>query len=199
MKVIESISLIAAGSFPYSREWKNLKGQVVDAIIDIDWPPGSGSFTINPKKHGNGVKPIKEPCLQKLEKLGWKREILPPNAKVIFKKRNELDALYSNPPRYVGFEWETGNISSSHRAVNKLMLALHKGILVGGFLAVPSDKLYPYLTDRVGNIRELRPYFPLWKSIPVKEAALEIIVYEHDGVSGQVPTIAKGTEGRALK
>ena len=199
MKIVESISLVAVGSFPRSKEWKDLREQVAEAISGIDWPPGSGSFTINPKEHGNGVKPIKEPCLQKLEELGWERETLPPDAKSIFKKKNELDALYSNPPRYVGFEWETGNISSSHRAINKLMIALHKETLVGGSLAVPSDKLYPYLTDRVGNIRELRPYFPLWKSIPVSEAALEIVVYEHDSVSNQVLTIKKGTEGRALR
>jgi hypothetical protein len=62
---------------------------------------------------------------------------------------------------------------------------------------VPSRKLYVYLTDRIGNIKELEPYFPLWRSVPCKSGIVEIIVIEHDAESFDVPKIPKGTEGRA--
>jgi len=52
-------------------------------------------------------------------------------------------------------EWETGNVSSSHRAINKMALGILKKILIGGALIVPTREMYNYLTDRVGNFREL--------------------------------------------
>jgi hypothetical protein len=95
-------------------------------------------------------------------------------------------------------EWETGNISSSHRALNKMALGLLKEVITAGVLVVPSRLLYPYLTDRIGNFAELVPYLDLWKSIPCKTGVLEIVVIEHDATSIQVPRIPKGTSGRAL-
>src|SRR5579884_1383889 len=94
--------------------------------------------------------------------------------------------------QYLAFEWETGNISSSHRAMNKLLLTLKLGGLIGGFLVVPSDRLKVYLTDRIGNIGELRPYFPLWRDTEIKEGALQIVVVELDAISFDVPRIPKG-------
>jgi hypothetical protein len=79
-----------------------------------------------------------------------------------------------------------------------MALGLLKGVLVCGVLVVPSRKLYPYLTDRIGNFAELAPYLDLWKSIPCKSGVLEIVVIEHDATSHSVPRIPKGTSGRAL-
>lgn len=93
---------------------------------------------------------------------------------------------------------ETGNISSSHRALNKMAVGILKGILVGGVLVLPTRKMYKYLTDRIGNFSEIEPYFPLWESLDVKEGYLAVIAIEHDGVSKNVPRIPKGTDGRAL-
>ena len=73
------------------------------------------------------------------------------------------------------------------------------GGLIGGFLVVPSYELKIFLTDRIGNIGELRPYLPLWSSIPIKEGVLRIVVVEHDATSFDVPRIPKGTDGRALQ
>ena len=73
------------------------------------------------------------------------------------------------------------------------------GGLIGGFLIVPSDNLKIYLTDRIGNIGELRPYLTLWGSIPIKEGVLRIVVVEHDQTSFDVERIPKGTDGRALQ
>ncbi len=97
-----------------------------------------------------------------------------------------------------GLEWETGNISSSHRAINRILLGYTKGVLSGGVLIVPTRKMYHYLTDRVGNLAELEPYFDLWRATTWREGVLAVIAVEHDGVSRKVPRIQKGTDGRAL-
>ena len=114
-------------------------------------------------------------------------------------KPGAMDAAYVWAGGIVCFEWETGNISSSHRSLNKLCLGLLKGVIKAGMLVVPSRQLYPYLTDRIGNISELEPYFPLWRATPCAEGVLEIVVIEHDDVSVDVPKIPKGTDGRAQR
>jgi hypothetical protein len=96
-------------------------------------------------------------------------------------------------------EWETGNISSSHRAINKMCLGMVKGKIVGGALIVPTRKLYRYLTDRIGNWDELVPYFDFWRSTLVPNGVLEIIAVEHDFESLEVPRIPKGKDGNAKK
>jgi hypothetical protein len=63
---------------------------------------------------------------------------------------------------------------------------------------LPSRKLYPYLTDRIGNYEELEPYFDVWRSVNINEGFLAIFVVEHDTVDSSVPQITKGTDGRAL-
>ncbi len=78
-------------------------------------------------------------------------------------------------------------------------MTMQVGSLIGGFIVVPSDNLKKYLTDRIGNIGELRPYLSLWSSIPIKEGVLRIVVVEHDATSFDVPKIPKGTDGRALQ
>lgn len=114
-------------------------------------------------------------------------------------KPGKLDAVFQTSVGPVALEWETGNISSSHRALNKMALGLNKGALAAGVLVVPSRDLYRYLTDRVGNWSELEPYLDLWKSIPCRSGILEIIVVEHDATSTRVKRIPKGTSGRALE
>lgn len=146
---------------------------------------------------GNGVKPIKIPCLRELRRRGWEVESLPMLATSVL-GTGDLDAVKRTAEGYVAFEWETGNISSSHRALNKLCLGMHQLDLLAGFLVVPSNNLAPYLTDRIGNIGELRPYFPLWSSYTGARGALRIVVVEHDAIDRNVPRIPKGTDGRAL-
>ena len=95
-------------------------------------------------------------------------------------------------------EWETGNISSSHRAMNKLALGLTSGVIAGGVLLVPTRDFARYLTDRIGNEWELLPYTPLWQSITVTRGYLAIFAVEHDREDTSVQRIPKGTDGRAL-
>jgi len=201
MKIVEHHDILAVGPFATSADWSKACDDVDEAVRVTDWPHGSGSFTIFPESgkkrgEGNGVVPIKKPCLQALESRGWRTESLPRIEQGVL-ATGDLDALYEASSGYIGFEWETGNISSSHRAVNKLLLTLQLGGIRGGILVVPSDELKQYLTDRIGNIGELRPYFPLWRSVVVCEGALRIVVVEHDATSWDVPRIPKGTDGRA--
>jgi len=201
VKITEKQDLAKRGAFAKSTVWRDACRQVEAAIRATDWPHGSGKFTIRPESgkergRGSGVVPIKKPCISMLKTFGWKTEDLPPIEGDVL-GTGDLDALLETKAGFVGFEWETGNISSSHRAVNKLLLAIQRGGLRAGILVVPSDELKKYLTDRIGNIGELRPYFPLWKSIPLKEGILRIYVVEHDSTDPAVARIPKGTDGRA--
>jgi len=202
MKIIHTEILINAGKFSLSPEWKKIEGDIHKAIKTIEWPPGSGSFILHDESgkkrgKGSGVTLIKEACMLKLKDMGWHLETRLDIATV--KKPGPMDATYPIKDRLFCVEWETGNISSSHRALNKMALGLLKKILIGGVLIVPTRKMYTYLTDRVGNYPELEPYFPMWKSLCVEEGFLAIIAIEHDSVSKDVPRITKGTDGRALQ
>jgi len=132
-----------------------------------------------------------------LKRQGWKLE--EPLGIAILRKPGKLDAVLYTKFGPVALEWETGNISSSHRALNKMALGLMKGVLAAGILVVPSRELYKYLTDRVGNMGEVEPYLELWRRIPCQRGVLEIVAIEHDAISTKVPRIPKGTSGRALQ
>ena len=127
-----------------------------------------------------------------LKRLGWSTD----------ERKNplRLDAIEPlRGGRVFGVEWETGNISSSHRSINRLLLGHRQHLLIGGGLIAPTRKLYHFLTDRVGNLTELEPYFELWKDAAGwKEGVLAILAVEHDGTDPKVPRITKGTDGRAL-
>lgn len=78
---------------------------------------------------------------------------------------------------------------------------LLKGTLVCGVLVLPSRKMYNFLTDRVGNFRELEPYFPAWKyaNYDISQGTLIIYEIEHDSISSEIPPLKKGIDGRALR
>lgn len=100
-------------------------------------------------------------------------------------------------------EWETGNISSSHRSINKLCLALLGEIVDCCVLIVPSSAMYPHLTDRIGNWRELQPYLAFWQNIGelAEQGILAVIVVEQDELtdSDSVPYITTGKDGRSAE
>lgn len=201
MKIIHIETIISAGLYPKTGHWKRIKGRLHTAIKAVDWPRGSGKFTIYPESgkkrgKGNGVTPIKLGLISELTEQGWKAE--EPLKIAVRKKPGNMDVVLYSKYGAIALEWETGNISSSHRALNKMCLGLITGNLVGGILVVPSRALYQYLTDRVGNWDELEPYIDVWKSVKCKNGVLEIVVVEHDATSKKVPRIRKGTSGRAL-
>lgn len=196
MKLTQTVEILRTGTFPDSREWKAAIAEVKAAIRAVVWPRGSAWFTINPSRgrgrgEGNGVKPIKEACMLALAKSRWSTD----------ERHNplRLDAVKPTADgRSIGLEWETGNISSSHRSINRLLDGNRRGLVAAGILIVPTRALYQYLTDRVGNLPELEPYFDLWREMTWRNGSLLIVAVEHDTTSEKVPRIAKGTDGRAL-
>ncbi len=154
MKIAHVETVISAGAFAHSAEWQNVQTALIRAIGKVCWPPRSKTFVIYPecgkkRRKGNGVKPIKNGLIRSLVKQGWKTEVALDIATVT--RPGKLDAVLQTSYGPVAIEWETGNISSSHRALNKMALGLLKGVLAGGILVVPTRELYQYLTDRVGN------------------------------------------------
>lgn len=201
MKIVDVVTLQNRGSYAKSAHWKRTKAQIHAAVRRCEWPAGSGSFTVHPQRgkkrgEGNGVTPIRNAFVESLRKRGWIIEGKAKNA--LDEALGDFDAVLPGPEKPVVVEWETGNISSSHRSMNKLTMLVSTGVISAGVLVVPSRKLYVYLTDRIGNIKELEPYFGLWKSVPCKSGVLEIVVIEQDAESTKVPKIPKSTAGRAL-
>ena len=196
MKIVKEVSLISRGGFEKSQEWSVIQNEIRSAIDLIVHPASASNFTINPARHGNGVKPIKNACTAALQdNFGWELE-----TKITYATRSpgRVDATKRLNGDFFALEWETGNISSSHRAVNKMVLGLLRGIFLGSALVLPSRKLYAYLTDRIGNYEELEPYFDVWRAVNINEGFLEVFVVEHDAIDSNIQTITKGTDGRAL-
>ena len=201
MQIKHYTTLIDSGEFSQQAEFSQIKKEVDTAIKNVVWPIGSDKFTIYPQSgkktgEGNGVVPIKKMFQANIKGFGWELEKSLDIATL--KQPGHLDAAKAVGTKYFAIEWETGNISSSHRAINKMALGIIKDVLIGGILILPTRTLYPYLTDRIGNFAEIEPYFPLWRSIKCDEGFLQIIAIEHDATSYDVPKIPKGTDGRAL-
>jgi len=212
MRIIEALNLVEAGGFPRTATWRQALADVEQAIELADWPFGRGQFLLNPDpirnrkgkldRHPNGVQPIKQPMIGYLASSGWKTEALPElpvgeDGKDVL-TTGDLDALLLDRGRYVGFEWETGNVSSSHRAINKLLDGITRETLQGGILVLPMRETQRYLTDRVGNFEELAPYFELWGRYPLENGVLRAYGIAHDALDSTIPHIPKGKDGRAL-
>lgn len=197
MKIVEKIDVISRGSADQLKIWHRACDDIEQAIALIDWPHGSGTFKLNPgtTKNANGVMPIKKPGIIKLKELGWQTERLPNELAGV--KMGNLDAILESEEGVIGFEWETGNISSSHRAANKIIHAMLNGGLVGGILVVPAELMRRYLTDRIGNITELRPYFPVWSAVQINTGVFRVVVVQYDELDSSVPLIPKGKDGMA--
>lgn len=212
MKIAETVALLQRGAFAESAEWRAVRETVHAAIAQAEWPVGAGSFKIYPESgkksgEGNGVVPIKYKPMQLLKADGWTLEYpwdvatkaAPAGKKGKGTKPGDIDAAKQYPQGLVVVEWETGNISSSHRAINKMALGLVSKKCVAGVLIVPNMKLAQYLTDRIGNIEEIRPYAPMWENLNIEEGVLELVVIEQDEESRDVPKIPKGKDGRATE
>jgi hypothetical protein len=211
MKIVETVVLLSRGDFATSQEWANIRATIHGAIAQAEWPVGAGSFIIHPESgkksgQGNGVVPIKAKPMKVLKEDGWTLEY---PWEVATKTGNtgrgrakgtrpgDIDAAKLFDDGLVVVEWETGNVSSSHRAINKMALGLVARKCVAGVLIIPNMNLARYLTDRIGNIEEIRPYIPLWENLSVEEGVLELVVIEQDGESTDSPRIPKGRDGRA--
>lgn len=198
MRIVREEILINEGGFCGSDAYRNLLGDIRVAVRKVVWPPGASTFTIHPETKGNGVVPIKEGFQAHLEDQGWLLEHRL-DLGATRKRPGPLDVVKPLGSKYFAVEWETGNISSSHRAVNKIIIGILNGVLEGGALVLPTRNLYRYLTDRIGNYEELEPYFPVWRAVECSAGLLLIVAIEHDDASLEVARIEKGTDGRAMR
>jgi len=208
--LIDRASPEVSSRYSSTRQFSEVEAQLNEAVRRTVWPPDAEDFTIYPQSgkkrgEGNGVKPIKAGFVATLEQMGWELEKRAPlrDGPSLGEKGSRPGAFDCHRTLGGGLapfvvEWETGNISSSHRAINRMALGILEGYVSGGILIVPSRELAQYLTDRIGNEPELQPYFVLWQQWTLAETAyLAVVTIEHDDVSTSVPRIPKGTDGRA--
>lgn len=198
MKILHEEILLGSTSLKRDGCARARLEEVRQAIRCVVWPTESDHFTIRPIVDGNGVLPIKVGFMRRLRELGWeleKRAVITPGL-----GPGKVDALKKTGDRSsFAAEWETGNISSSHRALNKICAGLIDGSLSGGVLVLPDRELYQYLTQRIGNFRELAPYFPVYRRLRITRGVLAVFAVAHDDTSATAPLIPKGTDGNALK
>ncbi len=178
MRVDRTRTLIQEGSVLSRGAFSDVHGDVVDAVDSVRWPPGADQFVVLPRKNANGVNPITEQFESALDETeGWESTGRK-HFKTVLEQRDLLDQAVDALSDYCGdpvdfvsspwfdavgpvthggtselaaVEWETGNISSSHRSLNRLALGLAAGVLTVGIVVLPTRALYEYLTDRVGN------------------------------------------------
>jgi len=171
--------------------------EIKNAICSVTWPSDSQIFSINnSQKNCNGVVPIKDPCYQCLEyTYQWFREKPLEVLKNEKQKGGPIDVykefLDKDGSKFrVGLEFETGNISSAHRSLNKLILGLNRKELDLAAILLPVKALAYYLTDRVANYEELEPYFEITNKLP-----FVFIGFNADTFDNKVAFIPKGKDG----
>jgi len=228
MKWLRTLVVFDQGNLVRDKDWEAIHQSYVRSIQKIDYPKGSGRLKLRRKKKRpdgqwdrNGVGYLRRRFLEHMTKdEGWKAEknldlgkdrippdlILYPNLEPyhenITSEFGGFDFVTTTPEGiHVAIEWETGNISSSHRSMNKLAIALASENIQAGVLIVPSRELYEHLTDRIGNIGELSGYLSMWKDlgVNVKRGLLAISVVEHDDLTddSKFSYLPKGDDGRA--
>ena len=116
---------------------------------------GSNHFILNCTcKNCNGVVPVKERCYQILEEeFEWYREKPLTYFHEDAQKGGPIDVYkeFTTECSFfrAGLEFETGNISSAHRSMNKLCVGIKKGELDLAMLMMPIKKMSFYLTGHL--------------------------------------------------
>jgi hypothetical protein len=228
MRWLRTLVIFDKGDVVRSVDWSDVHASYVRAINSIDHPPGSGKLTLREKVRlpngqwrRNGVGYLRAKFLSYMQETeGWNSES---NVDLARDREQPPILLYPSLEPYrepitsdfggfdfmttaakgsrIAIEWETGNISSSHRSMNKLAIALTNGVVEIGVLIVPSRDLYEHLTDRIGNIGELSDYLTMWEGLKsvVKRGLLAISIVEHDALTADPnwSYLAVGGDGRA--
>lgn len=230
MKWLRTLILFDQGNVIRSDDWHSLHESYIRSIMSIDHPRDSGKLQLRKKEplpngqwRRNGVGYLRARFLEHIQNVeGWKaegavdlsRDRKQPSILLYPSLKNYQEPITSNFDGFdlvtkgdngtrIAIEWETGNISSSHRSMNKLAIALGAGIIEIGVLIVPSRSLYEHLTDRIGNIGELSGYLSMWESLKssVQHGLLAITVVEHDQLTDdkKFPYLKVGPDGRAAE
>ena len=201
MKIVKTYSLKSRGPYAVSEHWKTTRGQIHEAIRECEWPAGTGSFTIYPESgkkrgKGNGVKPIRDRFVHSLEANGWTIE---GKAKSALNERlGDFDAVLLGPEKPIVLEWQTGDSSSPHWSIDKMVLLLKARSISAGVLVVPSWKACLQLPNRIDYIGEIEPYFELWQSVRCRSGVLAVVVIEQDIASKDIRRMPNGAQNRAL-
>lgn len=229
MKWLRTLILFNQGNVMSSEGWAAVHQSYKRAIETIHHPPNSGALTLRRKarRQGstqfdrNGVGYLRNNFLRNMVDVeNWHPEHI---VNLLRDRHQPAAILYPSLEQHrepitsdfggfdflttttdgvrVAIEWETGNISSSHRALNKLAIALKHGTIQAGVLILPSKELYVHLTDRIGNISEVSGYLEMWESLrtTIERGLLAITVVEHDALTDDpnVPYLPTANDGRA--
>lgn len=196
MKIDSEIILLDKGDFSKSEPFHTIIAELRLAIKSVTWGD-KDKFIINPMKKANGVVPIKKNFITYLQSKGWLAEQYMSIVKGV--NPGPIDVVKNTLLGSFAVEWETGNISSSHRALNKIAVGIIQKRLIGGILILPKRNLAQYLTDRIGNYEELSPYFSLYQNININNGVMAVIAIDYDEISELAEIIPKGKDGNAIK
>lgn len=230
MKLNHTVIVFDQGNVADSVGWREGYKGYSSVIATMVNPVDSVNFKIKKKRRTgsqwerNGVTPIKAQFLERMKTAGWKFESpfsldkhiasvaerspwltypeMTPLREALHSGVGNLDFWITSRKERIAIEWETGNISSSHRSLNKLCLALFAGLVDACVLIVPSRAFYDNLTDRVGNWKELGPYLAFWRQVGelgLKRGLLAITVVEHDQIDDTIGYITSGNDGRSAQ
>lgn len=231
MKWLRTLVLFDQGDVVSSADWADIHTAYVRSIERIDNPRGSGQLVLRRKTQDskskqwnrNGVGYLRSRFLEHMvSDEGWQAETevdlqhlqqqpelrlypsLEPYTEPVTSAFGAFDFVTTTESGIrVAIEWETGNISSSHRSLNKLSIVLATNKIQAGVLILPSRDLYEHLTDRIGNIGELSPYLGMWHSMgaAVKRGLLAITVVEHDELTDDpsFSYLKTGKDGRSVE
>jgi hypothetical protein len=228
MKWLRTLIIFDQGNLVRTSDWNSIHESYVRSIRDLDHPRGSGTFTVRRKRRTsddrgqrNAVGHLRETFIPHIVEVeGWRAEGLadlglgqkPPirlypsmeEFPIKVSVYGDFDLVTTTPQgTRVAIEWETGNISSSHRSMNKLVLALEAGSVNVAVLILPSRLLYEHLTDRIGNFEELSGYMRMWQSFgeTVRHGMLAVSVVEHDHLTDDptIPYLRVGDDGNAVR
>lgn len=228
MRWLRTLVIFDRGNVVSTSDWQAIHESYVRSIQRIDFPEGTGSLTLRRKVkrpdgqwNRNGVVYLKRRFLDHMvNDEHWHAEVgfdlgrdrVPPDLRLypsmelhrepITSEFGGFDFVTTAPAgTHVAIEWETGNISSSHRSMNKLAIALATGKIQAGVLIMPSRSLYEHLTDRIGNIGELAGYISMWRDLEtrVERGLLAISIVEQDDLTddSNFPYLPTGNDGRA--
>lgn len=143
MRIIEEIDLVDIDDCKATLDISRATEEIRQAIRALVWPSGADRFNIFPQSgkksgEGNGVRPIRDAFVLALEEQGWDSEVKFPvitdSTMADFGKMDASKSIFGKP--FVA-EWETGNISSSHRAMNKMSVGLIEGAYTCRCLSKP--------------------------------------------------------------
>lgn len=228
MKWLRTMVLFDKGNIAATADWCRIHESFVRSIEAVDFPEKSLALTLRRKQQRpdkqwdrNGVVYLKRRFYGHMvndEK--WQSEagfrlkkqdaatevtLFPSGAahlEPVTSSYGAFDFVTTGPSGlHVAIEWETGNISSSHRSMNKLAIAVKTGQVDVGVTVVPSKDLYDHLTDRIGNISELSGYLSMWKGMgeSVVRGMLAVAVVEHDALCDDGDYLPVGNDGRAAQ